>query len=42
MIGALYVIEAQIRDQGLAGEAKRTMRLTEAKPVVDRFFAWDN
>ena len=42
MIGALYVIEAQIRDQGLAGEAKRTMRLTEAKPVVDRFFAWVN
>ena len=42
MIGAMYVIEAQIRDQGLAGEAKRTMRLTEAKPVVDRFFAWVN
>ena len=42
MIGALYAIEARLRDQGLTGEAKRTMRLTEAKPLVDRFFAWVN
>ena len=42
MIGALYSIEARIRDDNLTGEAKRTMRLTEAKPVVDRFFAWVN
>ena len=34
--------KARIRDGNLSGEAKRTMRLTEAKPVVDRFFAWVN
>ena len=39
-IGELYAIEARIRDQGLTGEAKRTYRLTHAKPVVDAFFAW--
>ena len=42
MIGALYAIEARIRDQGLTGEAKRAVRLTEARPVVERFFAWVN
>ena len=42
IIGARYAIEARIRDNNLTGEAKRTMRLTEAKPVVDRFFAWVN
>ena len=40
MIGALYAIEARIRDDNLTGEAKRAVRLIEAKPVVDRFFAW--
>ena len=39
-IGALYAIEAQIRDQGLTGAAKRAHRLAHAKPVADRFFAW--
>jgi transposase len=40
MIAALYAIEAKIREQQLMGSAKRTMRLTEAKPLVDRFFRW--
>ena len=40
MIGALYAIEARIRDQALTGEAKRAVRLAEAKPVAERFFAW--
>jgi transposase len=39
-IGELYRIEAEIRDQGLIGAAKRDYRLTHAKPVVDAFFAW--
>ena len=39
---ALYAVEARIRDQGLTGEAKQAIRLTEAKPVVERFFAWVN
>jgi transposase len=39
-IGVLYRVEAKIRDQGLAGEAKRAYRLTHAKPVVADFFAW--
>ena len=40
MIGALYAIEARIRDQTLSGEAKRSVRLIEAQPVAQRFFAW--
>jgi transposase len=40
LIGALYAIEAEIRDQTLAGNAKRLYRLEHAKPVVERFFAW--
>ena len=39
-IGALYAVEAQIRDRGLTGPAKRAHRLAHAKPVADRFFAW--
>jgi hypothetical protein len=39
-IGVLYAIEAEIRDQGLAGAAKRAYRLAQAKPVVEAFFAW--
>jgi transposase len=42
MIGALYQIEARIRDKGLCGEAKKQERLNYAKPLVDRFFAWVN
>ena len=40
MIGALYAIEADIREQDLTGEAKRAVRQTRAKPIVEKFFAW--
>jgi transposase len=39
-IGALYAVEARIGEQGLSGAAKRALRLSEAKPLTDRFFAW--
>ncbi len=39
-IGALYAIEEDIRDQKLAGEAKRLHRLTHSKAHVEGFFAW--
>jgi|GEM_PF-2036851 len=39
-IGALYAIETQIRDEGLAGNAKCAHRQEQAKPIVDRFFTW--
>lgn len=40
LIGALYRIEAQIRDRNLAGEAKLAYRARHALPVVDAFFGW--
>ena len=39
-IGALYRIEAQIRERGLTGAAKRVYRLAHAKPVINTFFVW--
>ncbi len=42
MIGALYKIENVIREAELTEFAKRHHRLTHAKPIVDRFFAWVN
>ena len=39
-IGALYTVEAAIREQALTGSAKRAYRLAHAKPVAERFFAW--
>jgi transposase len=39
-IGALYAVERHIRDRRLSGEKKRDYRLTHAKPLVERFFAW--
>jgi transposase len=39
-IGALYRIEAEIREQGLTGPAKRDYRLAHAKPLVNAFFVW--
>ena len=39
-IGALYAVEATIREQVLTGPAKRAYRLAHAKPVAERFFAW--
>ena len=40
MIGVLYATEATIRAQQLSGQAKLTLRLAQAKPVVDQFFRW--
>jgi len=40
MIGALYAIEATIREQRLTGAATRELRLNQAKPWVNKFFAW--
>jgi len=39
-IGALYAVEARIRETGLKGEKKRDYRLLHAKPLVERFFTW--
>jgi transposase len=39
-IAVLYKIEDQIRENNLAGEAKRQHRLTHSKPGVDAFFDW--
>jgi transposase len=39
-IGALYAVEAQIREDNLTGPAKRARRQEQAKPVTDRFFKW--
>ncbi|MBK6591190.1 MAG: transposase [Acidobacteria bacterium] len=39
-IGAIYAIEADIRDKKLTGEKKRDYRLTHAKPRVEMFFQW--
>ena len=38
-IGAIYAIEADIRDKKLTGEKKRDYRLIHAKPQVELFFA---
>ena len=40
MIGALYAVEAEIRDADLSGAAKRHCRQQQARPRVERFFAW--
>lgn len=39
-IGAIYAIEAQIRERRRTGEKKREDRLLYAKPLVEKFFAW--
>lgn len=39
-IAALYLIEEEIRDGKLTGEAKRLHRLAHSKPHVEAFFAW--
>jgi hypothetical protein len=39
-IGAIYAIEADIRDKKLTGEKKRDYRLMHAKPRVEMFFQW--
>jgi transposase len=40
MIGALYAVESDIRQQKLSGSRKRDYRLQQAKPQVERFFIW--
>jgi len=40
LIGALYRVEEHIRANKLAGQTKLDYRLTYAKPIVERFFAW--
>ena len=39
-IAAIYQVEAQIRAQGLEGEARLAHRAGHAKPRVDAFFGW--
>jgi transposase len=40
LIGQLYQVEKQIREQNLSGEKKRKLRLDKSKPKVDDVFAW--
>jgi transposase len=40
IIGRLYLVEADARDQALEGERLREHRLTHAKPIVDEVYAW--
>lgn len=42
LIGGLYGVEEQIREQKLKAVKKLNYRLTHAKPIVERFFAWVN
>jgi transposase len=39
-IREIYRIEAEIREQGLAGEAKLSRRVEESRPLVQDLFAW--
>jgi len=39
-IAALYKVEQLIRDDSLMGQAKLARRQEQAKPVLERFFAW--
>ena len=39
-IGALYALEAKIREAKLKGDAKREYRLNHARPIVEAFFGW--
>jgi transposase len=39
-IGALYAVEAAIREKHLTGDKKRAYRLEHAQPLVESFFAW--
>lgn len=39
-IGALYRVEAEIREKNLTGPARRAWRQERARPAAQRFFAW--
>jgi transposase len=41
-IGGIYAVEERIREQKLSAARKLDYRLTYAKPIVERFFAWIN
>jgi len=40
LIGQLYQVEKQLREENLAGEKKRKVRLNKSKPLVDGVFEW--
>jgi len=40
MIGELYQLEEHIREKKLSAAHKQDTRLAQAKPIVERFFAW--
>ncbi|MDD4965318.1 MAG: IS66 family transposase [Gallionella sp.] len=40
MIGRIYAVEAEIRERGLQGTEKQTVRLTQTRPLVEAFFTW--
>ena len=40
LIGAMYRHEAQMREDGLSGEAKRAYRQAHTRAVVDAFWRW--
>jgi transposase len=42
LIGGLYAVEERMRELKLGADKKRAYRLTHAKPIVERFFAWVN
>ena len=42
LIGGLYAVEDQIREHKLKAAKKLDYRLTQAKPIVEQFFAWVN
>lgn len=39
-IGALYAVEAKLREARLKGDARREYRLDHARPIVEAFFGW--
>ena len=42
IIGRLYKVDADARDEALEGELLREYRLRHAKPIVDEIYAWRN
>ena len=40
LIGELYQVEEHIREKKLSAAHKQDTRLAQAKPIVERFFAW--
>jgi len=40
MIGELYEVEKDLREQSLEGEKKHNCRVTRSKPIVNQIFEW--